>query len=55
MNSYELNNKVKIPSVGLGIWLINDKRLKNVVKMLSISDIDILIQFKLIKMKNLLV
>lgn len=32
MNSYELNNKVKISSVGLGIWLIDDKKVKNVVK-----------------------
>lgn len=32
MNMYELNNNIKIPSIGLGTWLIDESKVKNVVK-----------------------
>ena len=32
MNIYELNNNIKIPSIGLGTWLIDESKVKNVVK-----------------------
>ena len=32
MKNYELNNGVKIPSIGLGTWLIPNDKVSDVVK-----------------------